>query len=483
MMIDYAIKIFKDTVQTKFNFFLISLLLSLPAILLSEWSILAVPMFFFLLLSLIYGEKFLIALILITLFTLVGELNSTLRSFIHLIDFSLLGILFLRKYGLNFNSYPRIPKSLFYFLFLYGTAFLLSSVMSKYPFAGVGIFTKQMAFFIIAYIFYSFIKDEKDIKNYFISIIVVAFIFTTVFIITFINEGYDLLAIISKSRVRITALTGNVEAATNFFVISFPLIISFLMYMKKSISKTAAWLILFYSIIGLILAMSRSAILGIAVSTAIVFFILKRKRFYQFLFISISIVLIFIVVAPLNEIVTQLFRIEEGVSFRDYLWLMAVDIIKDNTLFGLGPGAYPYEMLNYYPFMLNEYLGKVFIFFTDVSVSVNLAHNIFLVFFSEMGILGLATIIALPIIYFRIGIKTILKYKNDSTGTYFLIVALFAAGASVIFRNFFNSIGLLYIGGIHTDLPFWLVFSSLIYYYRTPLNNDSNFRSDLADQT
>ncbi len=117
---------------------------------------------------------------------------------------------------------------------------------------------------------------------------------------------------------------------------------------------------------------------------------------------------------PLNEIVTQLFRIEEGVSYRDYLWLMAVDIIKDNTLFGLGPGAYPYEMLNYYPFMLNDYLGQVFIFFADVSVSVNLAHNIFLVFFSEMGILGLATIIALPIIYFRIGIKTILKYKNDS---------------------------------------------------------------------
>ena len=448
----------------------LSLLLSLPAIFLGNNLLFALPVLITILLSLIYGEKFIIAIILITLFTLVGELNSTLRSFIHLVDFSLLGILFLRKYGLNFNSYPRIPKSLFYFLLLYGTAFLLSSVMSKYPFAGVGIFTKQMAFFLIVYIFYSFIKDEKDIKNYFISIIVVAFIFTTVFIINFISAGYDLM---SNSRVRVSALTGNIEAATNFYVICFPLIISFLMYKKNSIYKTNAWLILIYSTVGLLLAMSRSAILGIVFSAAIVFFILKRKRFYQFLFILMSIVIIFIVVVPLNEIVTQLFRIEEGVSYRDYLWLMAVDIIKDNTLFGLGPGAYPYEMLNYYPFMLNDYLGKVFIFFADVSVSVNLAHNIFLVFFSEMGILGLATIIALPIIYFRIGIKTILKYKNDSREKYYLIVALFATGASVIFRNFFNSIGLLYIGGIHTDLPFWLVFSSLIYFYRTPLADGS----------
>ena len=96
-MTDHSIKIFKNTVQTKFNFFLISLLLSVPAILLSEWSIFIIPFLFFLLLSLIYGEKFLIALILISLFTLVGELNASLRSVIHFVDFTLLGIFFFKK--------------------------------------------------------------------------------------------------------------------------------------------------------------------------------------------------------------------------------------------------------------------------------------------------------------------------------------------------------------------------------------------------
>lgn len=469
MNISESLKSFDIGAIDKLLLFAISILLSFPAIILGKDIVYALPVLLLMLMSLIYGERFIIAVILITLFTLVGELNASLRSVVHYIDFTLLGIFFLKRYGLNFTIYPRIPKSLIYFLLLYGIAFLLSSVMSEYPFAGVGLFAKQMAFFLIAYIFYSFIKEELDIKLYFKSIIVVVLIFTTMFIIAFINEGYNIISIISKSRIRITALTGNVEAATNFYVVSFPVIISSIMYMKKSISKTTAWLILFYSIVGLLLAMSRSAIIGIAFSTAIVFFILKKKRFYQFLFFMMIVVLIFIVVDPLNEIITQLFRIEEGVSYRDHLWLMAVNIIKDNTLFGLGPGAYPYEMLNYYPFMLNDYLGQVFIFFADVSVSVNLAHNIFLVFFSEMGILGLVTIIALPIIYFRIGIKTIIKYKNASTEKYYFIIALFAAGTSVIFRNFFNSIGLLYIGGIHTDLPFWLVFSSLIYFYQTPL--------------
>jgi len=168
-----------------------------------------------------------------------------------------------------------------------------------------------------------------------------------------------------------------------------------------------------------------------------------------------------------------LFRFEEGVSVRDYLWLMSINIIKDYPVFGLGPGAYQYEVFNYFPFMLTEFYGKLFIFYTEVTEGGNLAHNIFLVFFSEMGILGLATIIALPVIYFRIGIKTIKKYKDQSPEKYYLIVALFAAGTSVIVRNIFNSIGLLYVGGLVTDLPFWLVFSGLIYFYQAPLDNNS----------
>ena len=443
----------------------VSLLLSLPAIALGSSLIFAIPVLIAILLSLIYGERFIIAFVIITLFTLVGEFNRSLRIVVQIVDFSILGYLFLKRFGLEFESYKRIPKSVIYFLLLYGMTFFLSSAMSNHPFAGLGIFAKQLAFFAVAYVFYSFIRNETDIKNYFISIIIVAAIYTSLFILTFISEGYNLLSLLSESRVRITALTGNMEAATNFCVITFPILICYTFLKKKSSKKTTAWLVLSYSTIGLILTMSRSAILGIAVSTAIIFFMLNRKRFYQILISIIIVVLIFVVVNPLNEMVTLLFRLEEGVSFRDQLWIMAANIIKDYPLFGLGPGSYKFELYNYFPFMLDDYIGRVFIFFANASEGVNLAHNIFLVFFSDMGILGLATIVTLPLIYFRIGIKTIKKYKNDSTEKYYLIIALFSAGTSVIFRNIFNSIGLLYIGGIHTDLPFWLVFSSLIYFY------------------
>ncbi len=40
-----------------------------------------------------------------------------------------------------------------------------------------------------------------------------------------------------------------------------------------------------------------------------------------------------------------------------------------------------------------------------------------------MGILGIITAIALPVVYFRIGIKTIIKFKVGLMENYYLIVA------------------------------------------------------------
>jgi O-antigen ligase len=181
------------------------------------------------------------------------------------------------------------------------------------------------------------------------------------------------------------------------------------------------------------------------------------------------IALIFLFYEPLNEFLNTFLRIESGMSARDYIWKMSMDMIKDHTVFGIGPGAYQYEMLNYFPYMLDNWWGKLFIYYNEVTGGANLSHNFFLTFFTEMGILGISTAVALLIVYFRIGVKTITKFKNRDRNNYYLIIALFAAGSSIILRNFFNGLGLLYVGGIHTDLPFWLIFSSLIYFYKTPL--------------
>jgi O-antigen ligase len=464
-----TIKTIKQLLSYDKNILIFSVLLSATAILLDQWSVIIVPISLIIILSFIYGERLVIAVLLIALFTLVGELDKSLRLVVQLVSLGLLTILFLKRFGLEFYKYRGVPKAILYFLILYFSAMIIASVASDFPSAGIPIIVRQFLFFIVAYMFYSLIDHVDDIKNYLTSIIIVAIILVTISNIYFIIEGYDLLDLLSITRVRVTILISNPEALTNFYVISVPFIIINLLLNKSKFSRIINLSLLIYISLGLILTMSRSAILGIAFSTAIILFLLRLKVFLVFAISIVFIVLVFVFYEPLNELIYLVFRFEEGMSERDYLWAMSVDMIKDHPVFGIGPGANNYVMMNYFPYMLDNYFGKTLIYFAEVSEGVNLSHNIFLAFFTEMGILGFVAIVALPIVYFKIAFKTIEKYKYGPIEKYYIIVALFAAGTSVIVRNFFNSIGLLYIGGIVSDLPFWLIFGSLIYFYKTPL--------------
>ena len=447
----------------------LSILLSLPTIVVGEKILFALPILFIIMLSFVFGDRFILAIIIIALFTLVGEFTKSLRIVIQLSSIGLLTYLFLSRFGLKFQNYRQIPKSLVYTLILYFLAIFISSVMSDYPSLGIPIFIRQLVFIVVVYLFYSLIINDTDISNYINSIIIVSLILVTISLWFFISENYTLLDLVSINRVRVSILITNMEALTNFYVISFPFIVTGLLIKKNKLNRYLYYFLIFYISLGLILTMSRSAILGIAVSTAVIFFLLRRKIFFSFLFALTIVVLIFIFYEPLNELIYLVFRFEEGMSQRDLIWQMSVEMIKDHFLFGIGPGANNYVMLNYFPYMLDNYFGKTLIYFAEVSGGVNVSHNIFLTFFTELGVLGLIVIVTIPILFFTIGIKTIIKYRNSSQEVYYLIIALFAAGVSVILRNFFNSIGILYIGGITTDLPFWLMFSSLIYFYNKPL--------------
>lgn len=463
--------------NSNFNLILLSIILSIPAILLGNWILFILPLLVLIALTYAFEERFLIAIIIITLFTLVGELNRSLRTAVHLIDFSLLGVLFLQKYGLNFKLYPPIPKHLKYFFILYCSAMLLSAVMSAYPFAGIKLIVQQLVFFVIAYVLYALVKDIKDIKLYFVAVTIVACILVTAALISTFESGFSLIELISRNRTRVSAIINNIEAATNFYVVSFPFLIGLLLIKKRYTGRFLVWITLFYIVAGLILAMSRSAIIGIVVSSAIIFFILQRRRFYQFLFSLVLLLLLFLLYEPLAEITYFFFRIEEGLSAREHTWTMALNIIKDHPIFGIGPGAYKYEMFNYFPYMLDDWWGRLFIYYHEVTEGANFSHNFFLVLFSDMGILGLLTAIYLPIIYFKIGIEAMRKHRFVHVESYYLTVVLFAAGTSIIARNFFNSIGILFYGGVTTDLPFWLIFGSLIYLnYNSPkgLNRSKN---------
>jgi O-antigen ligase len=459
-----TLKVYISSYTPKIIF--LSFLLSCLAVLLGNYVVYGAALVLLGVLWLLLGEQLLLVLVIISLFTLFAETETSLRTIVHLVDFGILGYLFFTRFGLKFNSYPRVPKSVLYFILLYYSSVIISMVMSSYPLAGVGLVIRQTIFFILTYLFYALIRNESDIKSYFIAFVIAACVLAGSSLLTFMSDPSSLFNLTSGSRERIVGLISNPNNITNFYMVSFPIILSILFLRKSKFSNTISFLLILYLSFALFITLSRSAIMGVIASIVVMLYILKRKYFYFLLLSLLFIVLLFIVYEPLSNLASVLFRVERGATGRDYLWALSLDIIKDHPIFGIGPGAYRYEMFSYFPVMLHSWTGGLFKDIYEMTNGSNLSHNYFLFLFSDLGILGMITALALPVIYFRIGIKTLNKYKYGTKDTYYLIVTLFSIGAAMFVRGMVESIGLLYYGAITTDLPFWLVFISLIYYYK-----------------
>lgn len=426
--------------------------------------------------TVLFGERFVYGFIIVTLFVLVGDVDQTLRAFIHAIDFSLLAFLFLKKYGLSSLDYPKPPRVVISFIILYYTALFIATLFSDYMFAGFEKIFRQTAFFIIAYVLFALIDDERDIKTFIISIIISNIILLFSSLVIFIQEGNPLVDLAAGYRVRVTSLIANVNATSGFYIITFPLILVALMFQSEPIKKFFYWLLILFFSFGVFITISRSALLAIIFSTFFIFYFLDRQKFKVMVYSVIVIIALFLVIEPLSEIGTLIFRIEAGLSLRQHHWTLSASIIKDNPIFGIGPGAYNYEMFNYLPIMLDSWLGKAFLELHRMTEGSNAAHNFFLIFFSDMGLLGLITSLALPVIFLRIGLNNIKYYKNLDKENYYLIVGLTAAGTSMFIRGMVDGIGLLAYGWITTDLPFWIMFMSLMYFYNLQRVNKSEIK-------
>jgi O-antigen ligase len=349
--------------------------------------------------------------------------------------------------------------------------------MSDYSTAALPLLFRQTAFFIIVYILFSLIRNEKDIKTFLFGLLLATSVLVASSIVLFISEGTGFFNL-AGYRNRVSGLISNIDSITAFYMIAFPMAVALILIKSKILVKSISWLFLIYLSLGLFLTMSRSAILGVIVSSLVMFYVIHRKNFYRASLILISLLLVSIFYEPLGKFSSLLFRMEAGLTSRDQLWTIALNIIKDNPIFGLGPGAYKNEMINYFPVMFNTWAGDLLLRLFEMTKSgSNMSHNFYLFFFSEMGIFGFVTAIVFTTIFFKIGLQTISFYKNEINERYYLIVALFAAGTSMFVRNLVDSIGLLYYGWITADLPFWIIFICLLVYYNRRLPDNNNLKT------
>jgi O-antigen ligase len=279
-----------------------------------------------------------------------------------------------------------------------------------------------------------------------------------------------------------------------YTVMLFPLFLGMILFSKKWYVKLIISVLLIPLLINIFISGSRTAFLGIIITSTIFLFIgihivikkinqkfKKPTTYKKFLMWIAVIVIIVLIIALLISFLPLLFeknipsnilvrrigyaieKLNNAVENRqladlvlvspdrEVLWDQAINMFKDYPISGVGSGAFTIELPNYYVKMgIPDYRKTL----------VDFSGNYYLQFLSELGLPGLILILAIFFIIIRkVCLFFLFDKKNSrSKGYNWLIIGLFIS---------FISMAIALIFGPHTDfneiqLTFWLIIALLL---------------------
>ncbi len=126
-------------------------------------------------------------------------------------------------------------------------------------------------------------------------------------------------------------------------------------------------------------------------------------------------------------------------KIREIVWKGAIDVFKHYPLFGSGVETFAYSYYNYRPMEHNLVSEWDFIY--------NKAHNEFLNFAANSGIVGIATYTAIIIYFFYFVLRQTFKHKKNDLSL-LVLIALFSGYLALTISNFFGfstvAVGILF---------------------------------------
>ncbi len=409
----------------------------------------------------LYRDDFILFATIISFLVVTGPEIESVRSIINAVAMLLLLFIFVRKFGFDFKSYPKVPVEVIYFLAVLFFSLLVSTLFSKDIPLGIISIARFGIFFLICYIFYSFIQNEKDIFKYFFAVLAVVLVLGGSILYELIKDGFSFL-ILGAHLLRYSGVYSNPNYVGLISAVSIPVMIALYFYegFHETKKKLLLTFILILDIVVLLLSDSRSSLMSITISTAFVLFMLNRRLFYRTA-AGIVAVLGGLLLIPSVQNILNLFLRLDRVSNRQYFWQTGIDIIKDHPFFGIGPDMFDKYFFTYMPSVVTSYY-KAGVW----KVGKPHPHNFFLYFTAENGILGLAAAVSFFWLFFYIAYKAIKLTKNRNRNYHIIAVGLSSIGFGIFARSFYEVTGYLAYGFITRDLPFWLIFIMLIFIYQ-----------------
>ena len=197
-------------------------------------------------------------------------------------------------------------------------------------------------------------------------------------------------------KARVYSVFDNPNILAEYLVMTIPLSISLFWYTKKIVKKVLFLATSAILTLSLVLTLSRGGWIGFAVS-ALIFILLVEKRFLLSI-IPIGIGgLLFLPKSILSRILSIGNLGDSSNSYRITMWKIALNIIKDNPLAGVGFGHKPFQQT------FETYISDMPTYH---------AHNTYIELAAELGIPGLIAFLFLMFIIFKYGIQKLINQEN-----------------------------------------------------------------------
>jgi O-antigen ligase len=416
-----------------------------------------------------YGDKFLLGVIIISLLTVTGSINLQIRLAVQLLSTSVLFFLFVKKYGILFSSYPKIPKEIKILLLFVLTSMLLATLLSDYFYLGIEQIIRLTIFMIIVYGAYSIIINNSTIKSLLFSLIIVGLIYCANLFIELWKSDFNFIRLNLRQMNPVSNNYINMNAIGSFLIIIISILLSFFIKIKNK-EKVKWFLLIAIFYLGLFTTNSRAAILCSIISSLYIIYKLSRKTFNKII-ILLFVLIPFLFINPIADILSIYFRMDKIFTGRDYILNVTSEIIKNNPVWGVGPAATKYYIYPNLPFLLGSFAEKYLNFHYN-EIEFGHAHNFYLFFWSDLGLLGLITSILLPVLYFKLCKKALKKTKYINQDYYLLSLGITAAGIGLFIRGLFEWGNLISYGSIKIDLPFWCLLIMLSYIVMSKIDAD-----------
>jgi len=307
-----------------------------------------------------------------------------------------------------------------------------------------------MLFFALAVPYFNY----KKVANLYFKFIFFTFsIFSLIAIYIYWSKNFFTFFKHQGTGATFTALNFAHNASGSVYAVVSIFLIVFLLKERKKKLKILYAVMLVLCLVGLFLTKSRGSYTGFAVGALVVLWFNFRsvKKFIISILVMITVSIPLIFVSDAFKRIIQIFDFKEAnISWRFVLWERALYMFRQSPIFGVGFGRFNdvdfSSRFNDFSFeKLHVFVGypKVVSFFMDPNFDFSNAHahNSYLQYLAETGIVGLGLLVFFWIFMFRKMLRAYNTVGDDFSKKIFLcsmssIAALFALAIS---ENYFSA--------------------------------------------